>query len=213
MTDVVDPSAVTDTHEILIVTEAARATVMDIRAQEDDAEAFALRVEVTGAAGVDYTYDLSLEPIAEAAPDDHVRESEGLTVIVPANSVDQLRGSTLDLPSTPGQGGLVLRNPNRPNPLGDMGELELTGDLADQVRQLLELRINPALASHGGFAALVGVEDTKVMVTMGGGCQGCAMSAATLREGITAAILEAIPEVTEVVDITDHDAGATPYYS
>jgi Fe/S biogenesis protein NfuA len=213
MTDVVDPSSVTDTHEILIVTDAARATVMDIRAQEDDADAFGLRVEVTGSVGVDYTYDLSLEPIAEAAPDDHVCEREGLTVIVPANSVDQLRGATLDLPSTPGQGGLVLRNPNRPNPLGDMGELELTGDLADQVRQLLELRINPALASHGGFAALVGVEDTKVMVTMGGGCQGCAMSAATLREGITAAILEAIPEVTEVVDTTDHDAGATPYYS
>ena len=96
---------------------------------------------------------------------------------------------TLDLPSVPGQGGLVLRNPNRPNPLGDIGQLELTGDLADQVQQLLELRINPALASHGGYATLVGVEGAKVFVTMGGGCQGCALSAATLREGITAAII------------------------
>lgn len=213
MTEVVDQPSETDAAQVLIVTEAARATVMDIRSQEDDADSLGLRVEVTGIAGIDYTYDLSLEPIAEAADDDLVHESEGLTVIVPEASVDQLRGSTLDLPSTPGQGGLVLRNPNRPNPLGDMGQLELTGDLADQVRQLLELRINPALASHGGFASLVGVEDTKIFVTMGGGCQGCALSAATLREGITAAILEAIPEVTEVIDTTDHDAGDNPYYS
>ena len=58
----------------------------------------------------------------------------------------------------------------------------------------------------------MGVEETTVFVSMGGGCQGCAMSAATLREGITASILESIPEVVEVIDVTDHDAGATPYY-
>ena len=213
MTDVAESSSDADTREVLIVTDAARATVMDIRSQEDDAEILGLRVEVTGVAGIDYTYDLSLEPIAESAADDHVHESDGLTVIIPAESVDMLMGATLDLPSTPGQGGLVLRNPNRPNPLGDVGQLELTGDLAEQVQQLLDQRINPALASHGGYATLVGVEDTKVFVTMGGGCQGCALSAATLREGITAAILEAIPEVAEVVDTTDHDAGANPYYT
>jgi Fe/S biogenesis protein NfuA len=213
MTDVVDASAGPETGEVLIVTEAAHATVMDIRSQEDDAESLGLRVEVTGVAGIDYEYDLSLEPIAETADDDHVHESNGLTVIVPAASLDQLRGATLDLPSLPGQGGLVLRNPNRPNPLGQGEPLELTGELADQVQQLLELRINPALASHGGYTTLVGVDDTKVLITMGGGCQGCALSAATLREGITAAILEAIPEVTEVVDTTDHDAGDSPYFS
>lgn len=213
MTDVVDSTSTSDTREVLIVTEAAHATVMDIRSQEDDAESLGLRVEVTGVAGIDYTYDLSLEPIAETADDDHVHESDGLTIIVPAASFDQLKGATLDLPSLPGQGGLVLRNPNRPNPLGAGEPIELTGDLADQVQQLLELRINPALASHGGYATLVGVEDTKVFVTMGGGCQGCALSAATLREGITAAILEAIPELTEVVDTTDHEAGDNPYFA
>ena len=213
MVDVAGSSSETETREVLIVTDAARATVFDIRSQEEDAESLGLRVEVTGVSGIDYTYDLSLEPIAESADDDHVHESGGLTVVIPAESVDKLMGATLDLPSTPGQGGLVLRNPNRPNPLGDVGQLELTGDLADQVQQLLDQRINPALASHGGYAALVGVEESKVFVTMGGGCQGCALSAATLREGITAAILEAIPEVTEVVDTTDHGAGMNPYYT
>lgn len=210
MTDTVQP---TDTGEVMIVTDAARETVLEIRSKEDDAELLGLRVEVTGVSGVDYTYDLSLEPVGEAADDDHLHTSADLTVIIPANSVDAMRGATLDLPSVAGQGGLVIRNPNRPNPLGDMGQLELTGDAANKVRVLLAERINPALASHGGFAELVGVEDDKAFVTMGGGCQGCAMSAATLREGITKAILEAVPEITEVVDTTDHDQGENPYYS
>jgi Fe/S biogenesis protein NfuA len=213
MTDTVASETESEAGEVLIVTEAARATVFDIRSQEDDGELLGLRVEVTGATGVDYTYDLSLEPIAEAADDDHVRDQDGLTVIVPADSVGPLTGATLDLPATAGQGGLVIRNPNRPNPLGDIGQLELTGDAANKVRILLAERINPALASHGGVAELVGVAGEKAFVTMGGGCQGCAMSAATLREGITKAILEAIPEITEVVDTTDHDQGENPYYS
>ena len=213
MTDTATTEAESGAGEVLLVTDAARATVFDIRANEDDADALGLRVEVTGASGVDYTYDLSLEPIEEAAEDDFVREQDGLTVIVPADSVSALTGATLDIPSVAGQGGLVIRNPNRPNPLGELGQLELTGDAANKVTILLAERINPALASHGGYAELVGVEGEKAFVTMGGGCQGCAMSAATLREGITKAILEAIPEITEVVDTTDHEQGENPYYS
>ncbi len=205
--------AETNQGEVLIVTDAARATVLGIRSNEDDGETLGLRVEVTGASGVDYTYDLSLESIAEKADDDHIHEKEGLTVIVPALSVSALTGATLGLPTNAGQGGLVIRNPNRPNPLGELGQLELTGDSANKVRTLLAERINPALASHGGYAELVGVEDDRAFVTMGGGCQGCAMSAATLREGISKAILEAVPEITEVVDTTDHDEGENPYYS
>lgn len=207
-------TAPTDTaEEIMIVTDAARATVLDIRSNEDDAELLGLRVEVTGANGADYTYDLSLEPVAEAADDDFVHTNDGLSVIIPANSVDAMRGATLDLPSVAGQGGLVIRNPNRPNPLGDLGQLELVGDAADKVRTLLTERINPALAAHGGYAELIGVEGEKAFVTMGGGCQGCSMSAATLQEGIQRAILEAVPEITEVVDTTDHEQGENPYYT
>ena len=201
-------------EEVLMVTDVARTAVLAIRDREDDAESLALRIEVTGAAGIDYTYDLALDPVSEAAADDHVHTDRGLTVIVPGASVGRLRGSTLDVPSTSGQGGLVIRNPNRPNPLGDMGRLELAGGIAEKVQQLLDVSINPALASHGGYASLVTVnDDDTVVVTMGGGCQGCAMSQATLSDGIKRAIMEAIPEVAEVVDVTDHTAGENPYYN
>jgi Fe/S biogenesis protein NfuA len=196
---------------VLEVTDAARSSVIAIRDQEDDADTLALRVEVTGINGAEYAYDLGFEPLGEVPEGDHVSEYDGLTVVIPADSVAKLRSAVLDVPANAGQAGLVIRNPNRPNPLVGV-ELELTGDLADKVQQLLAEAINPSLASHGGFASLVGVEDTKVFLSMGGGCQGCALSAATLREGIQVAIREAIPEVTEIIDVTDHDAGENPYY-
>lgn len=92
--------------------------------------------------------------------------------------------------------------------------MELEGTVEERIVQLLDQQINPGLASHGGYANLVKViDDTKAVVTMGGGCQGCAVSAVTLREGIQKAIVTYVPEITEVVDVTDHDAGENPYYT
>ncbi|MEJ7584062.1 MAG: NifU family protein [Acidimicrobiales bacterium] len=196
---------------VLKLSAIALTKVLELRGAEDDAESLALRVEVTGSKGSDYTYDLAFEPVADADEGDAVYRDGDLPVWIPADSVEALTGATLDLPGAPGQGGLVLRNPNKPDPLAGI-KLELTGDTADKVRQLLDEQINPALASHGGFATLVGVELPRVFVTMGGGCQGCAVSAMTLRDGIETAIKENIPEVTEVVDATDHDLGENPYY-
>jgi Fe/S biogenesis protein NfuA len=108
----------------------------------------------------------------------------------------------------------VIRNPNRPDPLTAY-DVDLSGTVRERLEQLLAQMINPGLASHGGFAELVDVieGDTKAVITMGGGCQGCAVSAMTLREGIQKSILEHIPEITEVVDATDHEAGENPYYT
>jgi Fe/S biogenesis protein NfuA len=197
---------------ILDITPRALERVLEIRAGEDEPGSLGLRIEVTGVHGVEYAYDLSFEALAEADADDVIYEVDDLSVIIPAASVEQLQGSTLDVPSNPSQGGLVIRNPNRPDPLAGVGELELTGDVAEKIATLLEKRINPALAAHGGFATLVGVDGSTAYVTMGGGCQGCAMSAATLTEGIRASILEAIPEITDVVDATNHALGENPFY-
>lgn len=203
----------TETDLIVRVSDAALAKILEILAEEEEPEKLGLRIEVTGTHGVEFAYDLSFETVADADPDDLTYEVQNLTVIIPAASVDSLRGSTLDVPTNPRQGGLVIRNPNRPDPLAGAGPLELTGDVAEKVTQLLEQRINPALAAHGGFANLVGVDGDSVYVTMGGGCQGCSMSAMTLTEGIKKMILESVPEVREVIDATNHSAGENPFYS
>ena len=198
---------------VLSVTDAALEKVLEIRDSEDDAENTGLRVMIVGTRGVEFDYDLSLETISEASEGALVYKVNDLSVIIPEDSVEDMRGSTLDIPSNPMQGGLVIRNPNRP-PVLAPEDVELTGTLSEKVQQLLDLSINPALAAHGGFASLVKVEnDTEVHVLMGGGCQGCSMSAMTLTEGIKTAIVDAIPEVTEVIDATDHSAGENPFYT
>jgi Fe/S biogenesis protein NfuA len=194
---------------ILTVTEVAIAKILELREAEDEPAGLALRVAVTGIRGPEYTYDLTFEPVADAEGTDNLYQQGDLPVLIPADSMDQLAGATLDMPST--DGGLVLRNPNRPDPLAGV-DLDLSGTTAEKVQQLLEQQINPGLAAHGGFAELKGVDGDKVYVLMGGGCQGCAVSAMTLREGIAASITSAIPEITEVIDVTDHDAGENPYY-
>lgn len=85
-------------------------------------------------------------------------------------------------------------------------------DIQPTVEALFERHINPALSRHGGYARVVKVEDRDVFIEMGGGCQGCAASQATLRHGIESAIRQALPQVREVVDVTNHAAGDNPFY-
>jgi|694.fasta_scaffold122376_3 Fe/S biogenesis protein NfuA len=213
---VIDSEAVGAVDEfVLTVAPEALEQILSIRDTEEDPGAICLRVEIKGVKGTDFDYDLGWATIAELDAEDDLSVQGGLSVVVAAGSINDMRGATLDVPRSAGQGGFVIKNPNRPAPVNplDGRSIELTGDVPDKVTQLLEEVINPGLAQHGGFAALVGVDDTTVFLTMGGGCQGCAMSAATLRDGITTSILEAIPEVTEVIDVTDHNAGDNPFYT
>ncbi len=211
-----DTDTVTENEEsetvALEVTEAALEKVLEVRNAEDDPETLGLRVKIVGVSGPEFAYDLAFESLTDAEEGELVYEvGEGLKVMVPGDSIINLTGATLDLPSNPMQGGLVIRNPNRPNPL-DGQDIELTGTPAEQLQQLLDRHINPSLAAHGGYAELVKMEDTVAHILMGGGCQGCAMSAATLRQGIEVMIAEAIPEITEIVDVTDHEAGENPFF-
>ena len=86
------------------------------------------------------------------------------------------------------------------------------GSLRTRVEAILEKDINPAIAAHGGWIELVDVQGTELYLHMGGGCQGCAQSAATLRMGVEQQIKAAVPEVTAIHDQTDHSAGSNPYF-
>ena len=189
-------------RQIVSVTEAALEKVLELRAGEEDADQLALRIEVVGTQGVDYSYDLAFEVLGEADSDDvptHV--GGGLTVLVPGRDASKLEGATLDIPSNGNQVGLVLRNPNRPD-LGPNATLELTGTIEEQVQEVLVKRINPSIAAHGGFAELVRVEGSTVLVKLGGGCQGCGMANATVTAGIEKTLTELIDGVDNVLDLS-----------
>ena len=84
--------------------------------------------------------------------------------------------------------------------------------MAQRILQVLEHQINPSIASHGGRADLVAVEDDIAYLRLSGGCQGCGMASVTLSQGIEVAIKDNVPEILNVVDVTDHAQGANPYY-
>ncbi|GLQ05359.1 NifU family protein [Sneathiella chinensis] len=80
------------------------------------------------------------------------------------------------------------------------------------IRELLQTRINPSIAAHGGYITLVDVKDAVAYVRLEGGCQGCGMADVTLKQGVAKEIMEKVPSITEVLDVTDHAGGANPYY-
>ena len=140
---------------------------------------------------------------------------------MPEASVDRLRGARLEW-SEEGGGGLVLVNPNTPtveeaNPSvpPEILAAGIDGLLARRVVAVLEQAVNPSIASHGGRADLVALneEDGTAYLRLSGGCQGCAMSQMTLRQGIETTLLEEVPELTKVLDVTDHGSGDNPFYS
>ena len=90
---------------------------------------------------------------------------------------------------------------------------EAEGDLRQRVEKVVEEKINPGLDSHGGYLELLDVRGANLYVHMGGGCQGCAMSAATLKQGVESILRSEIPEINEILDTTDHAAGENPYFA
>ena len=200
------------------VTEAARELVLAYRGHSDkpNPERLAMWIEITGVSGSGFSYDMYLKSVDDAAPGDAVvPAADGLHVVIPAGSVDQMRGSTIDLSDSPGGGGLFVSNPQSPSPaVGGAAHTAPppTGPVAERVIQVLDQQINPAIAAHGGHAELVAVEDDVAYLRLSGGCQGCGMASVTLSQGIEVALRESVPEITRVIDVTDHAAGANPYY-
>jgi Fe/S biogenesis protein NfuA len=197
--------------QILTLTDEARAKVLEVRAEETDPASLALWVEVNGEQAGAYTYLMEFRRVADLGDDVTVLHHDDLSVAVPAESVDKLDGAVLDF-----RGGMVMENPNKPRPASpamvDRPQADLSGDVPQRVLQVLEEQINPAIAAHGGFAELVAVEDSIAYLRLSGGCQGCGMAAVTLSQGIEVAILDTVPEITEVIDVTDHASGANPFY-
>jgi Fe/S biogenesis protein NfuA len=208
----------TDHEPILRITDAARKKILEIRSSEPNPEQLGLGLEVTGVADGNYTYDMYFEALADAGAQHTIERSDDLSVIVSNSSVDKLRGSTLDLSSDlMAAGSMVIQNPNRPEPVRATPSMaappaDLSGDVAQRVVQVLDHQINPSIAAHGGHADLVAVQDNTAYLRLSGGCAGCGMAAVTLSQGIEVAIFASVPEITRVVDVTDHASGTNPYY-
>ena len=186
---------------LLTVTPAAVAKIDAARRSAGRPDA-CLRIAVAGRRAGRFTYDLRLVGPAEAPPTDVVVEMPGSRVYIDATSAERLRGAMVDLDASAFGGAIAIVNPNE----------GWTDPIAARVQDILDRQVNPGVAAHGGFVDLIEVRDGTAYIQLGGGCQGCAQVDVTLGQGIRVAILGAVPEVTSVVDTTDHAAGTNPYY-
>jgi Fe/S biogenesis protein NfuA len=194
---------------VLAIAPDALEMIRQLRDQEPGEGEFGLSIEVTGFRGPQFTYELAFVEL-DGRKQGWVEEHHGdLVVTFPAEDVEKLEGASLDL--TPD--GLAMNNPNSPAPPPISAPAgDLTGPLVDRVQQVLRDQVNPAVASHGGGAELVSIDGTIAYLRLYGGCQGCGLAQVTLKQGIERILLESIPELTQVVDVTDHASGDHPYY-
>ena len=136
---------------------------------------------------------------------DEVLPFDGFDVYVDPDSQPHVTEATVDYVEGLMGSGFKIE---RPRALPD----GLDGELVDRVQRLLDERINPSVAGHGGRVSLIDIKDNAVFLQLEGGCQGCGMADVTLKQGIEVMIKEAIPEVEAIYDVTDHANGRNPYY-
>jgi Fe/S biogenesis protein NfuA len=199
---------------ILTITDAALEKLLEIRSTEPDADDLAFVLAVSGAEGDDFTYTMHMTSLDRLAEDDMLEQHGELPVAMPQASVANLTGASLEMSKNLLNPGLTINNPNSPSPAiqTDGPPPDLTGPVSEQVEHVIRTQINPAIASHGGVIELVAVEDGVAYVRLGGACQGCGMANVTLSQGVESSILSLVPEVRQVIDVTDHNAGENPYY-
>jgi Fe/S biogenesis protein NfuA len=138
--------------------------------------------------------------------DDTIIEFDGFKVYISEEHKQYFNGASLDFQDGLHGAGFAFTNtPKVPK--------EYEGTLAEKVVKVLEEEVNPGIASHGGFVSLVDIKGTDVIIQMGGGCQGCGMADVTLKDGIEVALKNAIPEITNIYDVTEHADGKNPYHA
>ncbi len=191
------------TESILNVTDAAADRIRAAKASEGSDDV-ALRVMVREN-GAKFRYELKLVAVDSKDADDSVVHLDGIDLYLDRESAPRLQGATLEYVEDISGSGLKFENPNQ-TALG-------RHPLAGRVQEILDDRVNPSLAAHGGVVSLVDIQEARVMLRFGGGCQGCGMADMTLKQGVAAQLKQHIPEISEVVDATDHASGENPYYT
>lgn len=189
---------------MLTITEAAEKKIAELVTEsEKPIKGLRIGARLDGAQQVDYK--LAFVSDEQIDDEDEIIAFDSFDVYIDSDSGDLLAEAKVDYVDGLMGAGFKIERPRKM-------PAHLSGPMAEAVHRVIETQINPGVASHGGVVTLVDIKDATVVVQLGGGCQGCGQADVTLKEGIVRMIKEAVPEVLEVVDATDHDSGENPYY-
>jgi Fe/S biogenesis protein NfuA len=189
---------------MLTVTDRAKQKFLEV-VRAEGREGHGLRVIVQGGGTAQPQFALNFVSPEESVDGDTVIDVGEFKIYVENDSAKYVEGAEIDFVDELNRSGFKVEAPNA-------GVPRPSGPVADAVQRALDEKINPGVAMHGGHVDLVAVEEGTVYLRFGGGCQGCGMVNVTLKQGVEKVLLADVPQVTKVMDVTDHASGTNPYY-
>jgi Fe/S biogenesis protein NfuA len=204
----------TTTEPIIEITDSAVDKIKDLIDSRGRGE-LAVRVVLRGALpGGKYQSEFKFVELAEQEDDDFVQDTGKFKLLIREAAAKAIRGAKVDFDEQRYAAGFNIEYPGQimNSPAAERRQ-DWDDPVAIRIQALIDQQINPGIAAHGGWVVMEDYENSIVYLEMGGGCQGCSLSAVTLREGIEDLIRRNVPEVKDIIDVTDHVAGETPYYT
>ena len=189
---------------MLTITDGAREKIVELIGKSPN-PVKGLRIGANAVSPLKVDFRMAFIGEGQESDADDVVAFEGFDVYVDPDSKTYVDEATVDYVEGLMGSGFKIE---RPRSLPD----GVDGTLVERVQQILDEKVNPGVAGHGGRVSLIDLKDNTVYLQLEGGCQGCGMADVTLKQGIEVMIKEAIPEIEEVFDVTDHANGKNPYY-
>tara|TARA_R110002124_G_scaffold205942_1_gene372475 strand:- start:2226 stop:2846 length:621 start_codon:yes stop_codon:yes gene_type:complete len=189
----------------ITITESAEQYLAGLLAKQD-CEGIGIRMFVTDPGTPKAETCIAYCRPGEEQEKDEVMELASFKAYFDHRSLPFLEDAKVDYADEKFGGQLTIRAPNSRMPrVSDDSPLE------DRINYLLYNEINPGLAAHGGVISLEEIVDNVAVLRFGGGCQGCGMADVTLKEGVEKTMLEKIPELKGIRDVTDHSDRSQAY--
>jgi len=188
------------------ITDSAQDYLAELLSRQDD-KGTGIRMFVADPGTPKAETCISYCRAGEAKEDDVVLDLEKFTAYFEKRSLPFLEDAVVDYASDRMGGQLTIRAPN-----SRMPKVSADSPLEDRINYVLYSEINPGLAAHGGEVSLEELtEDGVAVLRFGGGCQGCGMVDMTLKNGVEKTLMDQIPELTGVRDVTDHSDRSQAY--
>lgn len=205
MTEKIENSAV------LEITQVAVDKIVELIANRGKGPQ-AIRVAVRGMPNGTYQSDFMFVAVEDRDEVDVVQNAGPFPLYFDETTAASLQGAKVDFDEVKYPSGFGIEYSQNIGSGSGLPKKEWDDPVAIAVQKVVDEQINPGIAGHGGWVALLDVKGDTAHIEMGGGCRGCAISNQTLKQGIERTILDNVPEIKQVLDSTDHAGGANPYY-
>ena len=191
---------------MVTITESAQEYLAELLSKQEDALGVRVFINQPGTPRAETCIAYCREGDVEEG--DEQRKYEAFNAWFDVRSLPYLEDALVDYAKDRMGGQLTIKAPN-----AKMPRVDENSPLEDRINYVLYNEVNPALAAHGGEVSLVELtEDHYAVLQFGGGCQGCSAVDQTLKGGVEKTLMEQLPQLKGVRDMTDHTDRSQAYY-